>query len=193
MQTTHAPMKQPNLPSVNTPHGLYYSQGLKEKQVEFSTVCHSRFLFCQMTRIPHAGWQQAVWLLSFSLWHKMPVFGKWLPLEPPHGKSSSQSQQRSELIHLKQNKISFFLCICKATEANCDMLKQTAMCTVIRHQALLAMLHTLNKHLLMLVGVRSPWGKPKRKMHTNNRSRCPLTIRRHSKLTKLLVWNSEID
>lgn len=50
---------------------------------------------------PHAGWQQAVLLPSFSLWHKMPVFGKWLPLAPPHGTSSSQSQQKSELIHLK--------------------------------------------------------------------------------------------
>lgn len=86
---------------MNIPHGLYYNQGLREKRVEFSTVCHSTFLFSQMTGIPHAGWQQAASLPSFSLWHRMPVFGKWLPLAQPYGKSSSQSQQKSELIHLE--------------------------------------------------------------------------------------------
>lgn len=149
METTHDQAKQTNIPSVNTPHGLYYSRGLKGKQVEFSTVCHSKFPFCQMTRTPHAGWQQAVWLPSFSLWHKMPAFGKWLPLAPPHGKSSSRSQRRSELIHLKQSRISCSLCICKAAYANCHILW-----FVIMHWTLLAMLY-LEKHPLMPTGIGS--------------------------------------
>lgn len=136
LEATHSQEwnRPPNIPSMNTPHGLYYSQGLKGKQVEFSTVCHSRFPFCQMTRIPHGGWQQAVWLPSFSLWHRMPVFGKWLPLAPPYGKSNSQSQQRSELIHLKQKKTPEFQVLFKFTRqlkqtvTFCILLKCTRCC-----------------------------------------------------------------
>lgn len=78
-------------------------------------------------------------------------------------------------------KFHFFLYICKATEANCHIL-----CIVTWHWPLLAMLYTA-LHPLMLAGVRSPWGKSNRKLHRPNKSTYPLTIWRHSKLTKLVV------
>lgn len=91
---------QEHLPLVNTPHGLYYSQGWRGKLVEFLVACHSMSLSSQMIVTPHVSLPQAVLLPSFSLWHRRPVFGKWLPLALPFGKSSSQSQQISVLIHL---------------------------------------------------------------------------------------------
>lgn len=92
------------IPLVNIPHELCYSRGQREKLVEFSATFHSRYLSFQMIRIPHVSQPQAVLLPSFSLWHRRPVFGKWLPLALPFGKSSFQSQQISELIHLEKKK-----------------------------------------------------------------------------------------
>lgn len=162
-----------NIPSVSTPHGLYYSQGLKGKRVEFSTVCHSRFLFCQMTRIPHAGWPQAAWLPSFSLWHKMPAFGKWLPLAPPHGKSSSQSQQRSELIHLKQNNFMFSLYL----QGSLYKLPHSAYCCNALHAASNVL---PSKTSTDANRNRITMSKSNREMHRCNRSKRASTIWRFS-------------
>lgn len=108
------------LPLVSIPHELCYSRGQKEKLVEFSATFHSMYRSFQMIRIPHVNQPQAVLLPSFSLWHRRPVFGKWLPLALPFGKSSSQSQQISELIHLEGKNMYLLLNKNNQTSKNVD-------------------------------------------------------------------------
>lgn len=85
----------------NTPLEWCCSPGWKVTQVGSSASCHSRFQFCPRTETVLSSWPPAAWPPSSSLWHRRSGSGKWLPLAPPYGTSSSQSLQRSGLTLLE--------------------------------------------------------------------------------------------
>lgn len=92
--------KGPNTVRLSSPWGstpLWWccSPGWRARLAGSSASCRSRSPFCPRTETLPAGWPPAAWPPSSSLWHRRSGFGKWLPLEPPCGTSSSQSLQRS--------------------------------------------------------------------------------------------------